>query len=605
MEELYSSVTSKLVFQAERTLASGCAFISADYRCLIPATASDIVDDLKDVFKFVSSTTFKGDDYTFQLDEDRIGVSGSSAGGLCAYLATIHCSPRLKVLVSIYGQGGDFFTKHHLSVKKGGLNFMGMNIPELNPSDFSSIMYPFSEGMPMVTDVPLDTMPSDWVDPAPVAQRNPRMMRRQLPGLLHRLARTQLSKKLREILEGPNPTVQDFKNAIPKIKHGLFPQLCIDTQWPPTILIHGTADGVVPPEESRNIKRLVEEVGASVQLIEVEGQQHGDSNFEKWERMGGSLLVRIQIFGFVSIQPTPALCSRTKYMVDDATANIVEDTIPHPQCHGQVELPTAQDLRRRVGQALRQRRSGEHAEQEDDQIPAPLFTHLAHGLAYTTGSALGCTPPSFQECLDAFLVQNKAGLTAGARAWSKHSHRSIVDLIPEQPEPSNAAGLASSTGSLLNSSDNDAHTAIESSETEITTKKTKFPKQKKKKVDLDGQGFWGVPSGPVASINARALVLFHKICDPECATWRNLHWLPHRVLVYEIRVKEGYGMRWSQDWGGRVRGPWPSTPDENADLGQGEDMEGSDELPPPSWTFRGFVEPMMENGHELKWRHPA
>ncbi|KAF4617785.1 hypothetical protein D9613_006161 [Agrocybe pediades] len=130
MEELYSSVTSKLVFQ--RTLASGCAFISADYRCLIPATTTDIVDDLKDVFKFVSSTTFEGDDYTFQLDGGRVGVSGSSAGGLCAYLATIHCSPRPKVLVSIYGQGGDFFTKHHLSIKKGGLNFIDMNIPELS-----------------------------------------------------------------------------------------------------------------------------------------------------------------------------------------------------------------------------------------------------------------------------------------------------------------------------------------------------------------------------------------------------------------------------------------------------------------------------------------
>ncbi|KAE9408333.1 hypothetical protein BT96DRAFT_696686 [Gymnopus androsaceus JB14] len=24
-------------------------------------------------------------------------------------------------------------------------------------------------------------------------------------------------------------------------------------------------------------------------------------------------------------------------------------------------------------------------------------------------------------------------------------------------------------------------------------------------------------------------------------TWRNLHWLPHSILVYEIRVQEGYG----------------------------------------------------------------
>jgi hypothetical protein len=62
------------------------------------------------------------------------------------------------------------------------------------------------------------------------------------------------------------------------------------------------------------------------------------------------------------------------------------------------------------------------------------------------------------------------------------------------------------------------------------------------------------------------------------ATWRNLHWLPQRALVYEVRVLEGYGMRWSQD----------------------QSDDGEEEKP---WSFRGFVEPMMENGHELGWRH--
>jgi hypothetical protein len=85
------------------------------------------------------------------------------------------------------------------------------------------------------------------------------------------------------------------------------------------------------------------------------------------------------------------------------------------------------------------------------------------------------------------------------------------------------------------------------------------------------------------------------------ATWRNLHWLPHRVLVYEARVREGYGMRWAQD---RSRVPDAAVgPD--ADAADHADAAGDtgDETAAPPWIFRGFVEPMMENGHEVGWRH--
>jgi hypothetical protein len=92
-------------------------------------------------------------------------------------------------------------------------------------------------------------------------------------------------------------------------------------------------------------------------------------------------------------------------------------------------------------------------------------------------------------------------------------------------------------------------------------------------------GWWGTPSGPVAVINERALALFWKVMN--AATWRNLHWLPHQILVYEVRVAEGYGMRWSQDRSGA----------------QGNEEEMLE------WSFRGFVEPMMEGGHEVGWRH--
>ena len=53
------------------------------------------------------------------------------------------------------------------------------------------------------------------------------------------------------------------------------------------------------------------------------------------------------------------------------------------------------------------------------------------------------------------------------------------------------------------------------------------------------------------------------------ASWTNCHMLPHGVEVFEVRVAQGYGARWSAD----------------------------------GLVFRGFLEPVMADGHRLGWRH--
>jgi len=94
---------------SDRVLSLGYAFVSFDYRLLVPTTAKEVIEDLQDAFTFVVNNEIQGKDYTFKLDEGRIAVAGNSAGGLCAVLATIHCTPRPKVLIDIYGMGGNFF----------------------------------------------------------------------------------------------------------------------------------------------------------------------------------------------------------------------------------------------------------------------------------------------------------------------------------------------------------------------------------------------------------------------------------------------------------------------------------------------------------------
>ena len=92
-----------------RVTALGYAFVSADYQLLPPATGEDIVKDIQDIFSFLVKIDIKDFRCTFKIDPDAMAVAGSSAGGLCAYLAAMHCvSPKPKGIVSIYGMGGNF-----------------------------------------------------------------------------------------------------------------------------------------------------------------------------------------------------------------------------------------------------------------------------------------------------------------------------------------------------------------------------------------------------------------------------------------------------------------------------------------------------------------
>ena len=120
--ELYFDTRSQTCL--DRATTSGYAFISADYQLMPPATGHAVTKDIQDLLRFIANTTiwFPSDPnivngsgltkFSFNIDSEAIAVAGSSAGGLCAYLAAMHCvSPKPKAILSLYGQGGDFLVK--------------------------------------------------------------------------------------------------------------------------------------------------------------------------------------------------------------------------------------------------------------------------------------------------------------------------------------------------------------------------------------------------------------------------------------------------------------------------------------------------------------
>ncbi|THV02996.1 alpha/beta-hydrolase [Dendrothele bispora CBS 962.96] len=287
----------------KRANAAGHIFLTADYR-LIPSgltNAHDILEDIKDVFEFICSSEFesslatqtlRGKEPTqrVRIDPTRIAVAGTSSGGTCAYLATKHAEPKPKVLLSIYAAGGDFFTPHWISPKTT-VFFRGREL--LDPNAYSKWIYPLSqeERSLVVADSPNTYFPADH--PTPGLPSNPRS---KLSALYLQLGtyldyytgqhEPSLGATLRVALQKHDDRdgiANDgrllakntiFANFIPEKHRHLFPQLLVDSSWPPTLFYHGAQDSAVPLNETKNMCELIRKAGVSAEMIVVDGKEH-------------------------------------------------------------------------------------------------------------------------------------------------------------------------------------------------------------------------------------------------------------------------------------------------------------------------------------------
>ncbi|KAH9606895.1 hypothetical protein KSS87_019729 [Heliosperma pusillum] len=88
-----------------------------------------------------------------------------------------------------------------------------------------------------------------------------------------------------------------------------------------------------------------------------------------------------------------------------------------------------------------------------------------------------------------------------------------------------------------------------------------------KHVNRCSSQYWGKLEGNDLTKNQLAMKVITNILD-HCI-WLNVHIIRPHGAVFELRVPEGYGARWSSD----------------------------------GTKFIGFLEPYMEDGHSKKWRH--
>ncbi|KAI0822343.1 alpha/beta-hydrolase [Trametes gibbosa] len=287
----------------KRLTNSGMVFISADYQLIPPATGHDILSDIQDLFRFIERSVNQliEDDwaasnragYTLQINARSLAVCGTSAGGLCAYLAAMHASPRPRAVVSLYGMGGDMLTRQYLTLKTEPF-FRGREILDVN--DFSEYLHPACTRLPPTSDSALAYYPPTHHIPGYPA--NPRMLLGRLylqmgtfldyyTGSHAPSLSATLGALLREVNHddhsssghpSPGPSSgalqTELRGAIPAAHRHLFPQLGVDPALPPMFLIHGSADTAVKVTESENMRSLLQRVGVRAELVIVEGKEH-------------------------------------------------------------------------------------------------------------------------------------------------------------------------------------------------------------------------------------------------------------------------------------------------------------------------------------------
>jgi len=211
-------------------LPLGYVVVSIDYRLAPETKLPEIVEDLRDAFRWVRGEGAK----RFGIDPRRVAAVGGSAGGYLTLMSGVCVRPRPRALVSYWGYGDittpwyaepdEFYRRQPLVSREEALRSVGtvpLAVPPPQNQRGRFYLYTRQQGL--------------W--PLEVAGRDPR--------------------------RGPK----------------WFDRYCpirnVTKEYPPTLLIHGTADTDVPYDESRNMAARLKAAGVEHELLTVEGAGHG------------------------------------------------------------------------------------------------------------------------------------------------------------------------------------------------------------------------------------------------------------------------------------------------------------------------------------------
>ncbi|EPT02218.1 hypothetical protein FOMPIDRAFT_1047924 [Fomitopsis schrenkii] len=242
----------------ESAHAKGLIFLSADHRLIHPSTGSDIIADVRALFAFLASPSFSAAHLPLgvELDPERLAVMGISGGGYAARAAALYAEPRPRAAYLLYAMGGDFLSDHWLAVKEPAATLV------IGPIDIKP-------GWDAVKHL-LENEPAPATE-APSGRLTLLSWFWRTGTLLDHVLGEPISAGLRAL-------PKDGRLAAVPVR--LRPALLLETQsgpggFPPTFLLHGGADAVVPVAESRATYERLLGAGVEVEIAVIEGAPHG------------------------------------------------------------------------------------------------------------------------------------------------------------------------------------------------------------------------------------------------------------------------------------------------------------------------------------------
>jgi len=207
---------------------AGFTHVSIDYRLAPETRMPGILEDIVDAWAWIHRELPS----LYDVDVDRIAVLGRSAGGLLALLCGMRLDPRPRAVVSLYGYGD--------------LLAAWCQQPDPHYNRQPAIDESLARGIAAVAAI----------ESTPEAPRIP----------LYFYLRQQGTWAL------------EITGMDPSRDYALLVQLCpvrnLDDRFPPTLLLHGTADTDVPYYASVEMRHALETRGLPVELISIPGADH-------------------------------------------------------------------------------------------------------------------------------------------------------------------------------------------------------------------------------------------------------------------------------------------------------------------------------------------